>query len=53
MILLARNGPADRQKALVFMEQAAEVVRDTAGSVGNEGVNTNPFLRIHGFTVLL
>jgi len=37
IILLARNGPVDRQKALVFLEQAAEVVRDTSGGDGDEG----------------
>ncbi|KAF8330322.1 uncharacterized protein EI90DRAFT_3154952 [Cantharellus anzutake] len=45
-ILLARNGAADRQKALGFIEQAVEVIRDAVESSENGEVLIIPGLSI-------
>jgi len=34
-ILLSKNRPTDRAKALSYMEQAVEVLKDHAGDPGN------------------
>ena len=34
-ILLSRNRPTDRAKALSYMEQAVEVLKDHAGDAGD------------------